>query len=337
MIKAFTGKTYTADRENMWRKLEYGGFNSNIIHSVKNGIAKTSEIDTALIDISDWDITVIMSALENARGGSTLLNFSVAGITITPSWTIDPDADYNYIGTSGATIYGKRNLTHDVPHLKFISASSRYLSTGTIWNNYSCPHFSVVLHITPLVVGQEQHIIQIEDRVAIYLDADDYVNFMISDGVDTYTGKSSNKVTLKTQSRIVCIKDDATDKIIIHVDGTKTEIADIAIEPKLNGEMFIGCKDVAGTKSAYLDACLHTVAIARKTLTDADIDMIDNSIDPLGLEVIIITYDDASGTDTGIPYGLKTLAYRHPNYEYLETLTKSVSTPSLTGIGVTHA
>lgn len=318
MIKAFTGKTYTADRENLWRDFAFKGYSTIATYS---GIRMVTQ-KTSFQAIDDWAEKLMFSALECDSDGDQIKSFSGSN-PATASWAVDPDTDYHYVSPGGGIIYGKRNVRNDVPHLKFISASSR---------SVSCPYtaissgteLTVYFYITPLAVDKEQYIISQEGAFSIYLDATNHVVFTISDGSDTYTLTSSSRLSANTQHRVVCQYSLSPSSIIsIDIDATISQATDNTIVlAHPNNNFFIGCKDVGGTKSGYLDACIHTLAIRDGTLTVSQIATIDYSINPVGLELIDYSHDNNEGYWTGIPYGLYTIMYRFPFYRTRAYYTK---------------
>ena len=324
MIKAFTGKTYTADRENLWRKMDFKGFNTIAEYSASNRITKQK---TAFLPISDWADNLLFAGFEDFGDYIRDTDLVLGSF----SWLIDPETDYHFIAPGGGTVYGKRNLTTDAPHLKFISDSSRYASIGALTGK-TITSLMVYFYITPLAVDKVQYVLCREGTFSIYIDATNHVVFTVSDGTDTYSITSSGTVSLRTESRVVCqytlspsaaVSVEVNDTITSATDNTIT-INDAAENTK---NLFIGCKPESGgtVLSSYLDACIHTLAIRNGTLTTDQIGLIDNSIDPVGVETIKYIYDNAAGDATGIPNALKRIEQKFPFFETIKILNKNTT------------
>jgi len=319
MIKAFTGKTYTADRENLWRDMDFKGFNTIATYNASNRITMQK---TAFLHIDDWADMLMLGCFED----SGVLIRDPELVLCVSSWVIDPETDYHFLSPGGGKIYGKRNLTTDIPHLKFIADSSRHIFVGAL-TKHTIEALTIYFYITPLAVDKVQYILCREETLAVYIDATNHIVFEVTDGTDTYTITSTATLAVNTQYRVICqytLSPSAAVSIAINDAVVSATDNTVTIGNNTNNLM-IGCKTVGVTLSDYLDACIHTLAIRNGTLTDEQISLIDNSITPVGVETIKYTYDNATGDNTGIPYALHIIEQKFPFYETIKILQKDTT------------
>ncbi len=316
MIKAFTGKPYTADRENLWRNMDFKGFNTISEYSASNRITKQK---TSFLQIDDWAEKLILGIFEDC--GIYIRDTDL--ILGSASWIIDPNTDYHFISPTGAAIYGKRNTTTDVPHLKFISDYLRYITIGSMTGK-TITSLMIYFYITPLELDKEQYILHREGTLSVYIDSTNHIVFKVTDGTDTYTITSTATLSLRTQSRIICQYTlSPSSSVSISVDSATDTATDNTVSIGNNtNNLYIGCKSDGAD---YLDACIHTLAVRNGILTTDQISMIDNSIDPVGVETVKYTYDDEAGTATGIPYALKRIEQKFPYFETIKILNKDTA------------
>jgi len=325
MIKAFSGKTYTTARENLWRDLDAKQPSIYATYTTINGYSRVSKqlssrIGDLLADTTFKD-RLLVSILENAQIGNIIKGYNATKNDFTSSWSIT-DADYTYIFE---TIYvcGKRNIVDNVAHLKFVSTENRYI-VGDNYNTVTLEDLSLYFYITPLAVGVEQYIMSKQGSFSISIDTTNHIVFAVYDGSTLFTATSTNTVEINTQSRVVCIQNHTTGKMTIYLDAIKTETSNNSTTPSSNTNLiYVGCEDITGSKSHYLDACIHTLFIQLGNLTLQNILTIDTSIIPVGFDIVDYTYDNITGTATGIPYALKQIVQRQPQFEFQTTLIQN--------------